>query len=1064
MKISKGCNILSALIIFSIIISISIGPIGESIGATQPKVGRIVVLADDWPISDSYWSTSTNSFTLNTFSWLTEFSSSKRILRDAYSDPPIKTKMVDTLQSNGYTVTILDTSSWTPTLLATYNAVFIEYSSINHTLLTEYVMGGGGVFLIGGHYGSEQLFNEFLSNFGMSLQEPVFPGHVTLTSFEPHSVTTGVSALETLNPTPILVHSNEPTILASWGDWNWLVTYSIEKVPTTGLVAYYQFEYNVRDSVGSNHGSNHGATYVEGKIGTALHFDGVDDYVEIPDAAVLRLTPPFTLEAWVHPEDIGSETIPSNTIICKVGAFSSNEVNYGMDWQWAISPYFAFETERASDDKDFGVFSNSHSINQWYHVVGLYDGTTMKIYVNGVLEGEKYVDSFLPYTGSAPLQIGGVTLPGHGPGQGNFKGVIDEVRIYNRALSKEEVAQHYQAEITPSGVPTTAGGGDIEWQQTYDGTVSTIPGPLGAYSIIQTADEGFILAGRMDEDAWLVKTDSRGNIEWQQTYGGSGIDATYAVIQTADGGFALAGYTCPEGTDPGSGMDFWLVKTDARGNMEWNRTYNQGGFNDFVYAGIQTADGGFVLAGRTAFCYEGCFDAWLVKTDVYGNIEWQQTYGGDSGEGARAMIQTADGGFALAGRTFSYGAGMDDFWLVKTDAHGNMEWQQTYGGAERDGPSAVIQTMDGGFMLAGYTTDPGAGDPTNWLDDIWLVKTDAHGTVQWSQTYGGSGDDEAYAVIQMEDGGFILAGRMGEDAWLAKIDSCGNIEWQQTYGGAGEEAAQAVIQTVDEGFAFAGHKDGNAWLVKITPSAFSAPSITIVSPNGGESWSGMHALTWTATDPQADPLTYTVSYSPNGGQTWTQLATGLNESSYLWDTTTVVDGTNYLIKVEATDGSYTRMDLSNGFFEIANKAPNTAPSVQVIRPNGGEEVRTIYEIQWNATDLEGDPLTYTISYSPNGGDTWTQLASEVTGTSYHWDTSGVQVGENYLVKIEASDGRLTAEDCSDAPFTVEREIPTETRLKAFFVPSFRVVEVLGALFVLLDLGKRRKRWKMLLEE
>jgi len=174
----------------------------------------------------------------------------------------------------------------------------------------------------------------------------------------------------------------------------------------------------------------------------------------------------------------------------------------------------------------------------------------------------------------------------------------------------------------------------------------------------------------------------------------------------------------------------------------------------------------------------------------------------------------------------------------------------------------------------------------------------------------------------------------------------------------------------------------------------------------------------------------------------------------------VVDGANYLLKVEATDGTSTGMDLSDAPFEIANEFMNTTPIVLVLRPNGGERVRVIYEIQWSATDLEGDPLTYTISYSPNGGDTWTLLASEVTGTSYQWDTSGVQVGENYLIKIEASDGRLTTEDCSDYKFAVERETHTATRSETFFVPSFRVLEALGALLVLLGLGKRQRRQKM----
>ena len=621
-----------------------------------------------------------------------------------------------------------------------------------------------------------------------------------------------------------------------------------------------------------------------------------------------------------------------------------------------------------------------------------------------------------------------------------------------------------------------------------------------------------------------------GAMEWNRTYGDTGTEEAFTVIQTADGGFAFAGYTCPYGADSESCQDFWLVKTDAHGDMEWQQTYDRG-FNDVAFGVIQTADGGFALAGRTASYAGGGIDAWLVKTDAHGGMEWQQTYGGDSGEGAKSVIQTADGGFALAGRTFSYGAGEDDFWLVKTDTRGNMEWQQTYGGPWKDGVHAFgkmgfIETTDGGYALVGCTNSSGANGPNGpnceeaWLVktdvhgnmewaqafggskddkaysiikttdgafvfagttasygsggfDAWLVKTDVHGKLQWTKTYGGLDDECAQSVIQTTDGGFALAGSTrsygagGDDSWLVKADARGNIEWQQTFGGLDDERALSGIQTADGGLALAGSTASfgaggrDAWLVKtISPDA---PTVTVVSPNGGEVLQDMQTITWTATDPQGDPLTYIVYYSPDGGQTWTQLAIGFTESSYQWDTTTVVDGANYLIQVEASNGMQTCTDISNAPFEIVNEPINTVPTVLVIQPNGGERVHGMFEIQWSANDPDGDILTFTISYSPNEGQMWTQIASEVTGTSYQWDTSGVQMGENYLIKIEASDGRLTAEDRSDYKFTVEREALTEKSSKTFFVPSFRVVEALGALLVLLGLDKRRRRRKMLLE-
>jgi len=158
---------------------------------------------------------------------------------------------------------------------------------------------------------------------------------------------------------------------------------------------------------------------------------------------------------------------------------------------------------------------------------------------------------------------------------------------------------------------------------------------------------------------------AEGDMQWQQTYGGSDFDGINSVIQTADGGFALAGYTYSYGA---GGMDVWLVRTDARGVPQWQQTYG-GSHYDYANAVIKTADGGFALAGCTESFGPGkyyYYNAWLVKTDADGNVEWQQTYGGSDWDGANSVIETADGGFALAGITASYGAGGYDAWLVKT--------------------------------------------------------------------------------------------------------------------------------------------------------------------------------------------------------------------------------------------------------------------------------------------------------------------------------------------------------------------------------------------------------------
>lgn len=240
-------------------------------------------------------------------------------------------------------------------------------------------------------------------------------------------------------------------------------------------------------------------------------------------------------------------------------------------------------------------------------------------------------------------------------------------------------------------------------------------------------------------------------VGWSKTYGSSSYDeGHYGLVQTSDGGFAMAGETWSFGS---GGADFYLVRTDAQGNMLWQKAYG-GPADDKCYDMIQTSDGGFALAGYTMSYGAGGQDIWLVKTDANGNAEWNQTYGGKGDECALSIVQTSDGGYALAGYTTSYGAGNMDFWLVKTDSSGNAQWNMTYGGPNDDYARTVIQTSDGGYLIGGYTESFGAGGL-----DAWLVKTDANGVEQWNQTYGGSGDDQAMQVMPTADGGYVFCGR-----------------------------------------------------------------------------------------------------------------------------------------------------------------------------------------------------------------------------------------------------------------------------------------------------------------
>jgi hypothetical protein len=348
--------------------------------------------------------------------------------------------------------------------------------------------------------------------------------------------------------------------------------------------------------------------------------------------------------------------------------------------------------------------------------------------------------------------------------------------------------------------------------------------------LVATSDGGYALAG----GSLFVKTDALGNMEWDQICGGS----AQSLVATSDGGYAIAGDTSASGA---GSTDFWLMKADAVGNTQWSKTYG-GAFIDEASSLVATSDGGYAIAGDTWSFGAGEDDFWLVKTDALGNMQWNRTYGGSSGDHAYSVVAAPDGGYALTGYTSSFGAGWNAFWLVKTDALGNMQWNRTYGGIIRDEALSLVATSDGGYAMAGYTIRS-AGTY------FWLVKTDALGNIQWNQTYGGTGSNTARSLVATSDGGYAIAGAAGVsgfggggDFWLVKTDALGNIQWNQTYGGTSSDWAYSLVATSDGGYAIAGWTASfgaggrDFWLVKtdengVVPeySSWLIPSIVLTA-------------------------------------------------------------------------------------------------------------------------------------------------------------------------------------------------------------------------------------------
>lgn len=741
--------------------------------------------------------------------------------------------------------------------------------------------------------------------------------------------------------------------------------------------------------------------------------------------------------------------------------------------------------------------------------------------------------------------------------------------------------------------------GNLQWNRTYGGV-----GNDYAMAFIQMTDGGYALAGRTNSfgsggyDMWLVKTDAGGVPLWNQTYGGSGYDTANTLLQTTDGGFALAGGTGDVKTNC---LDMWLVKADKDGNMLWNQTFIRTANDDMAYDLLHTEDGGFMLAGRkvTCYLYPRSPVIWLVKTDANGTLVWEQNYRRDSE--VFALIQATDGGFVMTGVSDSYFLG--NMWLGKIFANGTLWWSQTFGGSDYDYTKTLVQTTDGGYAVAGGTMSFGNG---RW--DMWLVKTDAEGNVQWNQTYGGRGEDYAYGLLQTSDGGYVLTGYTNSyssdsDIWFVKTDPNGVIQWHRRYGGMvktsdmpisidgnADFAIQAdlkgwlgdgtqvepyiiknltingysnfliAIRNVDayfiitdcvisngeySGFYFSNvthsqiinntlnnnyyglylvSSDNNIvinnticnselsgmiltgtssnniitfnafnetesiqegstqahdystngtvnkfsfnyWNEWTTPDMdgdgivddpyiihgdahnvdsyplvlpYETHQITgvIINPNGGERLTGNVTIEWKIFDILGHNLTYSLFYSADGGIAWTLLRSGLTSSTYYWDTRTVKDGPQYLIRINASCREGKCYELTSGdTFTIDNK--HHFEPFKILSPESGRTYFGLVIIRWTTgEDVFNHQVNYTIAYSNDNGMSWIYIALDLTNTSYLWDSTLAADGEQYLICVNAScrEGSWYAVT-SNGTFTIANTPPFGSLLTTPSVPS-----------------------------
>ncbi|MBI2966367.1 MAG: gliding motility-associated C-terminal domain-containing protein [Bacteroidetes bacterium] len=365
-----------------------------------------------------------------------------------------------------------------------------------------------------------------------------------------------------------------------------------------------------------------------------------------------------------------------------------------------------------------------------------------------------------------------------------------------------------------------------------------------AYEILQLSDGGYCIAGwttsfgQGGRDVYIVKLNSIGIIEWTRTVGGSSDDDLTSALQTMDGGFIASGGTTTYGQGD---KDIYVVKLALDGTVLWTKS-----FGDFGYevSGtiIENYNGFYTLGGWTTSLGLGASEGYLLRIDNSGNLLWTRSLGGSGADLIYSIIQTPDYGFIAAGATGSFGAGSNDVYLAKFDTTGSLQWTKTIGGSAAEWSFSIVQTTDFGYIIGATTASYGAGS-----DDFYVLKIDSQGSLLWTRTIGGTGTEWSRSIIQTSDGGFAITGFTssfgagGQDVYLVKLTANGNFEWSRTFGGVGDDVGMSLIETSDGGLAITGSTTSfgsggmDVYIIKLAPGNVNC---CITSNDMGTTFSG----------------------------------------------------------------------------------------------------------------------------------------------------------------------------------------------------------------------------------
>jgi hypothetical protein len=374
-------------------------------------------------------------------------------------------------------------------------------------------------------------------------------------------------------------------------------------------------------------------------------------------------------------------------------------------------------------------------------------------------------------------------------------------------------------------------GQDIIWSRAYGG-----PDGEEGVRLCETSDGGYIMVGNTESfgnwvQIYLVRTDARGDTLWTRTFGGDGLEYGNSVHQTSDGGYIIGGWT----TSFGLGAQAYLIKTDSRGNALWSRTYGGSDIDDGMTV-QQTSDGGYILVGGTYSYGAGGKDVYLVKTDPLGQSQWSKTYGGVKDDAGLWVELASDGGFIITGFTESF-APHRWVYLLKTNSEGDTVWTKTPNpsGSYWSEGDAIQQTSDSGYIMTGFCV---TNSHQSSVYDFFLIKTDLQGDTVWTRTYDRDDFDWPGSVRQTFDGGYIVAGMTltyesgsGPDSYVIKTDSEGDTLWTRNFGGA---YAWDVQQTPDSNYVVVGGIALNGLLDFYLLKISSSPLATLRGDANGD--------------------------------------------------------------------------------------------------------------------------------------------------------------------------------------------------------------------------------------